>query len=322
MKAVVYDTYGSPDVLKLQDVEKPTVEDDKVLVKIHAVSVNAGDWHVLRGDPFMVRLFFGLFKPKNKILGSDIAGKVEAVGKNVTLFKPGDEVFGNLAECGWGGFAEYVSACEDALAHKPEGITFEEIAAVPQAALTALQALRDHGKIQPGQEVLINGASGGVGTFAVQVAKAFDTEVTGVCSTQKMEMVRSIGADHVIDYTQEDFTRSQKQYDLILAANGYHSISDYKRALKPGGNYVQTGGSESQMYQAMLLGPWHSMISDKKMGNMLQRVSREDLLFLKQLVETGQLKPVIDRRYPLSDVPDAIRYLEQGHAQGKVVVSI
>ncbi|MNI30550.1 alcohol dehydrogenase [compost metagenome] len=322
MKAIVYLKYGSPDVLQLKEVEKPTPNDDGVLIKIHAVSLNAGDWHLLRGDPFLLRLAAGLLKPKNTILGADIAGRVEAVGKNVKEFKPGDEVFGDISRFGWGGFAEYVSVPEQALVLKPANITFEEAAATTVAAVTALQALRDKGHIQPGQKVLINGASGGVGTFAVQIAKTFGAEVTGVCSTAKMEMVRSLGADHVIDYTKEDFTQNGQKYDLIIAANGYHPISDYKRALTPKGTYVMTGGSMAQMFQAILLGPWISMTGSKKMGNLMTKPNKKDLSFMKELLEAGKVVPVIDRCYPLSEAAEALRYLEKGHARGKIVITL
>ena len=323
MKAIVYHTYGSPDVLKLEEVQKSVPQDDEVLIKVYATSVNAGDWHLMRGKPFLTRLMgYGLLKPKHKILGADIAGRIEMVGRNVKQFQSGDEVFGNTAKYGFGGFAEYVSVPENALVLKPTNISFEEAAAVPQAALTALQGLRDKGQIQPGQKVLINGASGGVGTFAVQIAKAFGTEVTAVCSTGKMEMVRSIGADHVIDYTQEDFTQNGQRYDLILASNGYHPISAYQRALSPQGIYVVTGGSTAQMFQAMLLGPWRSRNSSQKMGNVLVKPNQKDLIFMKELIEAGKVTPVIDRRFPLRDVADAIRYVEAGHAQGKVVITI
>jgi len=323
MKAIVYERYGSPDVLELKEVEKPTPKDNEVLVKVHAASANAADWHIMRGEPFLVRLMVGgLLKPKIKILGADIAGRVEAVGRNVKQFQPGDEVFGDISDCGWGGFAEYVCVSEDALVLKPASTTFEEAAAVPLAAVTALQGLRDKGQIQPGQKVLINGASGGVGTFAVQIAKSFGAEVTGVCSTRKLDMVRSIGADQVIDYTQEDFTKSGQRYDLILAANGYHPILDYKRALSPEGIYVCTGGSMAQIFQSMLLGPWMSMIGSKKMGNLAAKSNKKDLAFMKELLEAGKVVPVIDRRYPLSEVAEALRYLEEGHAQGKVVITV
>ena len=322
MKAIVYTKYGSPDVLLYKEVEKPTPGKNEVLVNIHAASVNAADWHLLRADPFVIRIFGGLIKPKYKILGADIAGQVEAIGKNVKQFQPGDEVFGCISQSGWGGFAEYVCTSENALVLKPANISFEEAAAVPLAAMTALQALRDKGQIQPNQKVLINGASGGVGTFAVQIAKSFGAEVIGVCSTNKLEMVRSIGADHVIDYTKEDFTKNGKLYDLIIAANGYHSISDYKLALSQEGIYVMTGGSGTQMFQAMFMGPWISMTGSKKMYNILMKPNKKDLVFIKELLEAGKLKPVIDKRFPLSEVANAMRYLEEGHAGGKVVITM
>lgn len=323
MKAIVYTKYGPPDVLHLKEVAKPTPKDDEVLVKIHAASVNAADWHLLTADIFLVRLMgMGLFKPKNTILGADIAGRVEAVGRNVKQFQPGNEVFGDISECGWGGFAEYVCAREGALVLKPANLTFEEAAAVPLAAITALQGLRDNGQIQPGQKVLINGASGGVGTFAVQLAKSFGAEVTAVCSTGKLDMVRSLGADHVIDYTQEDFTQNGKQYDLILAANGYHPLSAYKRALSPQGIYVMAGGSMAQMFQALLLGAWMSERGGKKLGALTAKANQKDLLIIKELLEEGQVVPVIDRCYPLRDTAEALRYLGQGHARGKVVITM
>jgi len=323
MKAIVYTKYGSPDVLQLQEVEKPTPKDDQVLVKVHAVSLNAADLHLLRADPFLIRLSSGFLKPKHTILGSDIAGRVEAVGSNVKQFKPGDDVFGDISGCGWGGFAEYVCVSETALALKPTNLTFEQAAAVPMAAVTALQGIRYAGQILPGQKVLINGASGGVGTFAVQLAKSFGAEVTAVCSTKKVDMARSIGADHVIDYTKEDFAKNGQQYDLILAANGDRSISDYRRALSPKGIYVQTGGSMAQMSQAMIQGPWISMTGSKKMGNMgVAKPNQKDLVFMKELLEAGKVVPVIDRCYPLSEVADALRYLEEGHARGKVVITV
>ena len=323
MKAIVYTEYGPPDVLNLEEVQKPVPKDDEVLVKVHAASANAADWHLMRADPFLVRLMgFGLLKPKKGLLGADIAGRVEAVGGDVTQFQPGDEVFGDLSGSGFGAFAEYVCATVDALASKPANVSFEEAAAVPLAAVTALQGLRYKGHVRPGQKVLINGASGGVGTFAVQIAKTFGTEVTGVCSTSKMDMVRSIGADHVIDYTREDFTRIGQQYDRILAANGYHPISDYKRALSPEGTYVMTGGSGAQMLQAMTLGPIMSMTGSKKLGYVSMKQNKEDLVSVKELLESGKITPVIDRTYPLSEIPEAIRYLEEGHAKGKVVITV
>ncbi len=319
MKAIVYTKYGPPDVLELKKVEKPTPKDNEVLIKIHAASVNPLDWHFLRGTPFFIRLMSGLLKPKHKILGVDIAGRVEAVGKNVKQFQPGDEVFGASK---LGAFAEYVCVTENSLVLKPANISFEEAAAVFVAAVTALQGLRDKGQIQPGQKVLIDGASGGVGTFAVQIAKSFGAKVTGVCSTRNLDMARSIGAGQVIDYTQEDFTQNGQRYDLILAANGYHSISDYKRALSPKGIYVMTGGGGAQILQAMFLGPWISMTGSKKMGNLMAKLNKKDLVFLKELLETGKVVPVIDRRYPLRETAEAIRYLEEGHAQGKVVLTV
>jgi len=323
MKAIVYTKYGPPDdVLELEEVEKPTPKDDEVLVKVYAASVNYPDWGCVRAKPFYLRLMTGLLKPKNKILGTDIAGRVEAVGRNVKQFQPGDEVFGYIAGFGFGGFAEYVSVPENALALKPVNITYEEAAAVPMAACVALRGLRDKGQIQPGQKVLINGASGGNGTFAVQIAKSFGAEVTGVCSTRNLDMVRSIGADHVIDYTQEDFTQKEQRYDLILATAGYRSIFDYKRALSPKGIYVSTGGSEAQTYQAMFLGPFISMTGSKKMGATVGIQNQKNLVFMKELLEAGKVVPVIDRRYPLSEVAEAIRYYGEGHARGKVVITV
>ena len=322
MKAIVRHEYGSPDVLELEEAEKPTPKDDEVLIKVYAASVNAADWRFLRADPFLVRLDSGLLKPKNKILGMDVAGRVEAVGRNVKEFQPGDEVFGDILESRGGAFAEYVSVPERVLVLKPANMTFEEAAAVPLAAITALFGIRDQGQIQPGQKLLINGASGGVGTFAVQIAKSFGAEVTAVCSTRNVDLVRSLGADHVIDYTQEDFTQNGRRYDLILAVNGYHPISAYKRALSPKGIYVMVGGSAAQGFQAVLLGPWMSMTGGKKMGALTIKPNQKDLASVKELLEAGKVVPVIDRRYPLSEVPEAIRYLEGGHAKGKVVIAV
>jgi NADPH:quinone reductase-like Zn-dependent oxidoreductase len=319
MKAIVYEKYGPPEVLQLKEVEKPSPKEDEVLVKVHAASINYSDWHVLRGESFLLRLMNGLLKPKHKILGDDIAGRVEAVGRNVKQFQPGDEVFG-ISD--FDAFAEYVCVPENALALKPASMTFEEAAAVPMAGITALQGLRDKGQIQSGQKVLINGASGGVGTFAVQIAKSFGAEVTGVCSTKKLDLVRSIGADQVIDYTREDFTKSGQRYDLILAAGGYHPISDYKRALSPEGIYVCPGGSMAQYFQALLLGPLISMMGSKKLGSMYGKPNQKDYVFLIELFEAGKVVPVIDRRYPLSEVPEALRYYGEGHARGKVVITV
>lgn len=321
MQAIVYHNYGSPDMLNMEEVQKPTPKEGEILVKVVAASTAAGDWHLLRADPFLARFAFGLLRPKYKILGADVAGRVEAVGGNATQFQPGDEVFGDLSLYGFGAFAEYVTASENAFARKPTNLTFEQAAAVPISAVTALLGLRE-GKIQAGQKVLINGASGGVGTFAVQIAKAFGAEVTAVCSTSKVELVRSLGADHVIDYTKEDFAQNGQQYDLIIAANGYRPLSAYQRALTPQGIYVMTGGSTRQMFEAMLLGAWRSKKGGQKMGNILAKPSQKDLLFMKELIEAGKVTPVIDRRYPLSGVPDAIRYVEAGHAKGKVVITV
>jgi NADPH:quinone reductase-like Zn-dependent oxidoreductase len=329
MKAIVRTQYGSPDVLQLKEVEKPAPKDGEILVKIHAASVNPADYHTMRGVPFLIRLLYaparadGLLKPRDGRLGTDIAGRVESVGNNVTKFQPGNDVFGACT----GGFAEYASVRENRLALKPANVTFEEAAAVPVAALTALQGLRDKGQIQPGQKVLIQGASGGVGTFAVQIAKSFGTKVTAVCSTRNVDTAGSIGADQVIDYTQEDFTRKGQRYDLILAVNGYHPILEYRHVLSPEGIYVLAGGSSAHLIQAvlqaMLLGPLISRAGGQKMGFMgIARIDQKDLVYLKELLEAGKVKPVIDRRYPLSEVPDAIRYLEEGHARGKVVISM
>ncbi len=322
MKAIVYTEYGSPDVLQLKEVAKPTPKDDEVLVKVHAASVTIGDVIVVKGEPFPVRLWSGLLEPKHKIPGKEMAGRVETIGGNVTQFQPGDDVFGDLSVCGLGAFAEYVCVPENAIAPKPANLTYEEAAAVPESAVVALQGLRDKGKIQPGQKVLINGASGGVGSFAVQIAKSFGAEVTAVCSTRNLDMARSLGADHVIDYTQQDFTQNGHRYDLILAANGYHPLSDYRRTLNPEGIYVGTGGSTAQTFQAMLLGPIISMTGSKTMVNMLVKPNKNDLIFMKDLLEAGKVVPVIDRRYPLSEVAEAFRYVEEGHAQGKVVITI
>jgi NADPH:quinone reductase-like Zn-dependent oxidoreductase len=323
MKAIVYEKYGSPNVLHLEEVEKPALNDDKVLVKVHAASINAGDLHLLTGDPFPMRLAgIGFFKPKNAILGADIAGCVEAVGKNVTQFRPGDAVFGDIFGLGSGSFAEYISVPETALALKPSNVSYEEAAAVPLAAVTALQGLRDRGHIQPGQKVLINGASGGVGSFAVQIARAFGTEVTAVCSTRNVEMARVIGADHVIDYTKEDFTQNGQQYDLILAVNGYQPLSAYKRALTPQGIYIFTGGTPAQTFQSLFLGPLTSQRNGRKMTSVMKKANQKDLFFIRDLLEEGKIRPVIDECYPLSKTADGFRYFEKGHARGKVVITI
>lgn len=324
MKAIVCTKYGPPDVLQFKEVAKPTPTDNEVLVKVHAASLNAADFEYLRGV-FIVRLLYrGLLKPKNTILGTDIAGRVEAVGRNVKQFQPGDEIWGDLSyPHGFGTFAEYVCIPENALRLKPASMTFEEAAAVPTAAVVALQNLLAKRPIQPGQKVLINGAGGGVGTFAVQLAKYFGAEVTGVDSTEKLEMLRSIGADHVIDYTQEDFTKSGQRYDLILDVVVRRSVFDYKRALSPKGICVFVGGSMTRMFLNILLGLLISLMGSKKMGLVTWKPNKkEDLVFLKDLFEAGKVKPVIDRRYPLSEVAEALRYLEEGHAKGKVVITV
>jgi len=318
MKAIVYTEYGPPDVLQLKEVEKPTPKDDEVLVQVHAASVNQGDAYIVRGEPVLFRPSYGFPGPKHRIPGGDVAGRIEAVGRDVKQFQPGDEVFGDIGGCGFGAFAEYVSAPETALVLKPANITFEEAAAVSQAAIVALQGLRDKGQIHPGQKVLINGASGGVGTFAVQIAKSFGAEVTGVCSTRNLELVRSIGADQVIDYTQEDFTTGGQHYDLIFSIVANRSVSEYMRALRPKGIYVSCAISPV----ALLLGPLISMFGSKKVVQLSHSPDVKDLVFMKELLEAGKVVPVIDRRFPLSEVAEAVRHYEQGHPQGKVVITV
>jgi NADPH:quinone reductase-like Zn-dependent oxidoreductase len=323
MKAMVYTKYGPPDVLQLLEAEKPAPRDDEVLIRVHAASVNPYDLHYLTGKPLPLRLKSGVLKPKRKILGIDIAGRIESVGRDAQQFQQGDEVFGDISGCGGGGFAEHVSVSEKVLALKPSGMTFEEAAAVPMAAVTALQGLRDRGGIQPGQKVLINGASGGVGTFAVQIAKSFGAEVTGVCSTRNLDMVRSIGADQVIDYTKEDFAQNEQGYDLILDAVGNRSVFDYKRVLSSRGTCVIIGySSPALVFQVIFLGPWVSMKEKKKVSVMEAKPDQEDLVFIKQLFEAGKLVPVIDKRYSFGEIAEALRYLEEGHARGKVVITV
>jgi NADPH:quinone reductase-like Zn-dependent oxidoreductase len=319
MKAMVYTQYGTPDVLHLTDVPKPVPKDDEVLIKILAASVNPLDWHLMRGKPLFARpMMGGLLKPKITRPGADFAGRVEAVGRNVKKFQPGDEVFGACR----GTLAEYACAREDKLAMKPANLSFEEAAAVPVAAISALQGLRDKGNIQPGHKVVVDGASGGVGTFAVQIAKSFGAQVTAVCSTRKMDLARSLGADHVMDYMREDFTQSGQRYDLILAANAFHSIFDYRRALTQNGIYVMAGGGGAQMLQSIFLGPLLSRVGAKKFRFFLANINQKDLLLLRDLIETRKVVPVIDRRYPLSQAVEALRYLEAGHACGKVIITI
>jgi NADPH:quinone reductase-like Zn-dependent oxidoreductase len=322
MKAIVYSNYGSPDVLKCEEIEKPTAGDNEVLIKVRAASVNPYDWHFMRGTPYAVRIPAGLRKPKVTRLGADVAGQVEAVGRNVTQFKPGDAVFGTCR----GAFAEYACTSEAALVMKPSNVTFEQAASVPIAVFTALQGLRDKGHIQPGQKVLINGAAGGVGTFAVQIAKSYGAEVTGVSSTRNVDMVRSIGADRVIDYTQEDFTKSGQRYDLLFDAVGNHSLSACRRVLNPKGVLIMAGGTAGRwMIGALARGIAALVLSrfvSQDLVGILARTRKEDLTIMRALIEAGKVTPVIDRRYKLSEVPEAVRYLEEGHARGKVVVTL
>ncbi len=322
MKAIVLTRYGSPDYFELKEVAKPKPGDNEVLIMVFAASINSWDWEILIARPFVNRLMAGLLRPKRiKILGCDIAGRVEAVGKNVTQFQPGDEVFGDLSGCGWGGFAEYVCARDNALALKPDTMTFEQAAAIPQAGLLALQALLYREQVRPGQKVLFNGAGGGVGTLGIQMAKSFGAEVTGVDNTEKLDIMRSSGADHVIDYTQEDFTRSGKHYDRIIDVKATRSVSDYKRALNHGGVFVMVGGSSSLVNKLLLLGPWISMTESKKMGLLLHKANK-GMAFMKELFEAGKVVPVIDRRYTLNDVAEALRYYGEGQVKGKIVINL
>lgn len=321
MQAIVYHRYGSPDVLELQEIDTPVAEDDQVLVRVHAASVNPLDWHRMRGLPYFLRAMEGLAKPKNTGLGADVAGRVEAVGRNVTQFQPGDEVFGMSSRT----CAEYVCASERAIAPKPASLTFEQAAAVPVAAFTALQGLRDKGQLQPGQKVLINGAAGGVGTFAVQIAKSLGAEVTGVCSTRNVDLVRSLGADHVVDYTQEDFTRNGQRYDLVFDSVGNRSLSDFRRVLSSHGIVVLVGAADGRWLKPVtrpLVGLLVSRFMSRKAIPVLAKGNRDDLVLLTELIEAGKVTPVIDRSFTLREVPEAIRYLEAGHAQGKVVITV
>jgi NADPH:quinone reductase-like Zn-dependent oxidoreductase len=322
MKAIVFIEYGCPDRLQVKEVVKPIPKDDEVLVKVHASSINSWDWEFQSGTSFINRLLFGLFKPKpdKQILGADIAGTVEEVGKNVTRFRLGDEVFGDLWDS-WGGFAEYACAPEHSLELKPVNSTFFEAAAVPQAGVLALQGLRKGGQIQPGQQVLINGAGGGVGTFAVQLARLDGAEVTGVDEAHKLEVVRSVGAEHVIDYTREDFTRNGQRYDLILDVHGVRSMFDYKRALSPHGTYSMVGGSMTRMLQALIFGLWGSITGGQKF-RVVAEGPNKGLAELKELIEDGKLVPIVDKRYKLSEVPEALRYFTEGRHAGKIVVDI
>ncbi|NJR51828.1 MAG: NAD(P)-dependent alcohol dehydrogenase [Leptolyngbyaceae cyanobacterium CSU_1_3] len=322
MKAIVQTEYGSADVLRLAQVDQPVVSENGVLVRVRATSVHAGDWHLMRGRPFFIRLIYGgVRSPKIKILGTDVAGEVEAVGKAVTQFKPGDQVFGDLSEAGFGAFAEYVCVPETALALKPTSSTFEEAATVPVSALTALQGLRDVGQIRSGQKVLVKGASGGVGSFAVQIAKAFGAEVTGVCSPSKAKMVQEIGADYVLDYRQAR-TGLKQQYDLILDVAAYDSVFDYLPMLKLKGSYVLVGGSIARLFQVMLFGSWISRISRRRVRCLVQKPNQADLIVLKELIETGKIRPYVDRCYALSELPKAIHAIEQRQVQGKIAIAI
>ncbi|MFF2447184.1 NAD(P)-dependent alcohol dehydrogenase [Neobacillus sp. NPDC058068] len=321
MKAIIYNKYGTAEVLKLKEVEKPTPKDNEVLIKVQAVSVNSWDWELLRGKPFLARLG-GLLKPKYKILGADIAGQVEAIGKDVKHLLPGDEVFGDISWCGWGGFAEYACAHENALSLKPASMTFEEAASIPQAAVLALQGLRDNGKIKEGQKVLINGAGGGVGTFALQIAKLYGANVTCVDRAEKLNMLLSLGADQVIDYAQEDFTQKGQSYELILDIVGNRSIFDFNRILNPNGTYIMVGGPLLRILQCLITGPLYSKTSGKKMSILVHKPNRNDQNYLKQLFMAGTVVPVIDKQYPLSKAADAVQYLGEGHAKGKVVIRV
>jgi NADPH:quinone reductase-like Zn-dependent oxidoreductase len=322
VKAILHTEYGSFDVLTYGEVERPAPRDDEALVKVHAAAINSGNMFMVTGKPFLSRMSSGLLRPKYLNPGSDVAGRVEAVGKNVTKFKPGDEVFADNYGGGCGTYAEYVCVPENEVALKPANITFEEAAAAPQAALVALQGLRNVGQIQAGQKVLVIGASGGNGTFAVQIAKAFDAEVTAVCSTRNIELVRSIGADHVIDYTQEDFAQNGEQYDLIIAMASYRPLRDYQQALRPGGIFVWAGGPLKGLFEAMLLGPWVSRKGNKKLTNLSHQQNQGDLVFMAGLMEAGKVKPVIDRCFPLEETAEAFRYYEAGHMKGKVVITV
>lgn len=323
MKAIVQDAYGSVEVLELRDIDKPEIGDDEVLVRVHAAGVDRGVWHLMTGQAYLIRLAgYGFRRPKNPVRGSEVAGRVEAIGKDVTRFRPGDDVMGTSE----GSFAEYARAREDKLAPKPASLTFEQAAAVPISASTALQAVRDQGKVQPGQKVLVIGASGGVGTYAVQLAKAFGAEVTGVCSTAKVDLVRSIGADHVIDYTRDDFAETEQRYDLILDIGGNRSLSHLRRALTPQGTLVLVGGEGGgrwiggmdRQVRALAMSPFIR----QRLKMFIAREHYEELQVLTELIEAGKITPVIDRTYPLSEVPEAIRYLQEGRARGKVVITV
>lgn len=321
MKAVVFERYGSPDVLELRDVDKPVPGDDEVLIKVVATALNAMDWRFLRADPIIIRAMNGWLTPSKTVPGTDVAGIVDAVGKNVTRFRPGDAVFGELGTR-LGGMAEYAVASERALVAKPEGLSFVDAAAVPMAGLTALQGLRDVAAVQPGMKVLVLGASGGVGTQAIQIARLLGAEVTAVCSTSKMDQARELGADHVIDYTKEDFSRNGQRYDVIFAANGNRTLGDFERVLTPNGIFVMAGGSTGQMMQTVVLGRFKSKANGKRYQSFTARTDVDDLVTLGEMLTTGQLSASVDRCYPLEQGQDAMRYLDAGHARGKIVVIV
>jgi len=320
MKAIVQHEYGSPDVLKLEEVQKPTPKDNQVLIKVYAASLNRSDWEGLTGKPLYARIG-GLIRPKNKILGSDIAGRVEAVGKDVERFKPGDEVFGLMLNYG-GGFAEYACTSGRALALKPANMTFGEAAAIPQSAFIAVQGIREKGQVQPGQKVLINGAGGGAGTFAIQLAKLAGAEVTGVDNAEKLDLMRSLGADHVIDYTKEDFTKNGRQYDLILDVIAYRSVLAYTRALAPNGTYFFVGGSVALLFPILFLGPLIRRITGRNIKLLVVQTDAKDLMSIAELIQAGKVTTAIDKRFPLSEAAEALRYLGEGHAKGKVVITV
>ncbi len=322
MKSILFEKYGPPEDLKFGDVPTPIPEKNQVLLKVHASALNAADWHIMRASPFIVRPMIGLRKPRRPFLGMDIAGEIVAVGAEVKEFKTGDQVFGCLSNDHMGAFAEYACVRPELLAHKPARSTFAEAAALPLAGLTALQALRNFGAVEPGQKVLINGASGGVGTYAVQIAKALGAEVTAVCSAKNQDLARTLGADHVLDYAKSDFTQQANRYHLILGVNGYHPISDYQRALVPNGVYGMIGGTGRQMAEAIFLGPILTLFGKRKLGLVSMKPNQKDLLFLKDLMESGKVVSIIDRSYSLEQVPEAIRYLEEGHSRGKIVITM
>lgn len=322
MKAIIYEKYGTPDVLEFKEIEKPIPKNNEVLIKIHACSLNSADARILQANPFVTRLISGLFKPHIKILGADVAGIIEAVGKDVTMFKPGDEVYGDLALHGFGGLAEYVCVKQHVISQKPENFTFEEAATLPMASVTALQAIRDAAKVQPGQDILINGAGGGVGLFAVQLVKFYNAKLTAVCGTHNVELVKSLGADLCIDYTKEDFVSRPERYDCIFGINGYHTLKEYVQCLNTHGKYFMVGGDNAQIFEALLLGPIKSLGSTKKISAFSANVTSKDLAFIKNLCEQGKLKTIIDKKYKLHETADAFRYLNSKHVKGKVVISI